>query len=203
MGHRPPVLHRRREGTEDAQSRCYRCSLFRAIICQSTRVTGTSHPQNWCCTKQCHTDTTTHPLLTHTGHNYTIIDTSTPVYTGTITPLTQLHNLLTTMTHKDTFKIAHPQPVPASAHKPKALDTPRPRPRLPDPSPSASPWSRPGPGGANDLATTSRDQTSQRHDGVLKPESQSSAYMTLLQRGGFQLQTSTRLELISPQGRTT
>lgn len=48
------------------------------------------------------------------------------------------------------------QAATACTKRPKALDTPRPRPGLPDPSPSASPWSRPGPCGANDLARTSR-----------------------------------------------
>lgn len=48
------------------------------------------------------------------------------------------------------------QPATDCTNRPEALDTPRPRPGLPDPSPSASPWSRPGPSGANDLARTSR-----------------------------------------------
>lgn len=46
----------------------------------------------------------------------------------------------------------------ASTQKPKALWTrPVPPQRVPDPSPSAFPWSRPGPCGAKDLATTSRE----------------------------------------------
>lgn len=84
------------------------CPNFTCSAVIRAGVTDTSHPYTWCCTNgQCHTNTTTHPLLRHTGHNHTNHRyLHTLIYTAVISHRLKGHTV-TKPHHRDTQNLSH------------------------------------------------------------------------------------------------